>query len=522
MTTSPIRGAISLARAASIALALFCLIIVAVSIQHYFAQRQANTSMLRLHEIASTKAIALEKTYTYMMRERLGAAVYSFGADEKMPDQQKRMLDVLPAHLQNIQKQLAAFEAVKLPDEAGDALARTVVVAFQGYIDNFVRPTYEAVKRDDMPGMKRVQLASTDGAFALNDAISKFNDYANKLTASQLATAQSDFERDQWLMVLSLLLSACLAAAALWSIRRGVVAPLEEAVRHFDLIAHGDLTLSVPRRGTREIQQLLAALERMRISLCDIVGAVRSGTTEMNTGVDEIAAGTSNLSSRTEQQAASLQETAASMEQITANVQHSATNAHRASEMATRASQNAVDGGTAVSQVVTTMNGIADSAKRVVEIIGVIEGIAFQTNILALNAAVEAARAGEQGRGFAVVASEVRSLAQRSAAAAKDVKSLISNAVSHVDQGQSQVQKAGTTMSEIIQSISGVTQIMTELAAAAVEQSTGIEQVNLAVNQMDVVTQQNAALVEESFAAAASLQEHAKQLETTVGVFRVQ
>jgi len=320
---------------------------------------------------------------------------------------------------------------------------------------------------------------------------------------------------------ISLAFAAAMAVFALWSIRQGVLAPLESVVLQFDQIAHGNLTMDVPSRGSAEIRRLFAGLEGMRTSLRHIVGTVRVGTSEMNTGVEEIAAGTSNLSARTEQQAASLQETASNMAQITENLQLSAANAKRASEMAERASENAGNGGQAVSEVVSTMHGISESAKRVVDIIGVIEGIAFQTNILALNAAVEAARAGEEGRGFAVVAAEVRGLAQRSASAAKDVKTVISDALSHVDEGQTQVRKAGATMTEIISSVASVQQIMREIALAATEQSTGIEQVNLAVSQMDVVTQQNAALVEQSFAAAASLQDQAKNLETTVGVFQV-
>jgi len=515
MKTPSIRSAVS------IGLAIFGLLIVSLSVQHWYALRQAHATMVTLHNIASTKAIALEKTYAYMMRERLGAAVYSFGGDENMPDQQKRMLDVLPMHLQNIDKQLAVFESVQLPDAQGQALAGTLVNAFHGYVDNFVKPTYVAVQHNDMHEMKRLQLASTDGALALNDALSKFNDYANTLTANRLADANTDFNHAQWLTGISLAFAAAMAVFALWSIRQGVLAPLESVVLQFDQIAHGNLTMDVPSRGSAEIRRLFAGLEGMRTSLRHIVGTVRVGTSEMNTGVEEIAAGTSNLSARTEQQAASLQETASNMAQITENLQLSAANAKRASEMAERASENAGNGGQAVSEVVSTMHGISESAKRVVDIIGVIEGIAFQTNILALNAAVEAARAGEEGRGFAVVAAEVRGLAQRSASAAKDVKTVISDALSHVDEGQTQVRKAGATMTEIISSVASVQQIMREIALAATEQSTGIEQVNLAVSQMDVVTQQNAALVEQSFAAAASLQDQAKNLETTVGVFQV-
>ncbi|MBC7681600.1 MAG: hypothetical protein H7172_04645, partial [Ferruginibacter sp.] len=266
---------------------------------------------------------------------------------------------------------------------------------------------------------------------------------------------------------------------------------------------------------------LMFAMSGMRDSLALIVNQVRQGTDTIATTSDQIAAGNHDLSRRTEQQASALEETAASMEELTSTVKQNADNARQANQLAVSASNIAVRGGSVVAQVVGTMGAINTSSRKIVDIIGVIDGIAFQTNILALNAAVEAARAGEQGRGFAVVASEVRSLAQRSAAAAKEIKTLIGDSVDKVEEGSKQVAEAGRTMDEIVGSVKRVTDIMAEIEAASKEQALGIEQVNQAITQMDQVTQQNAALVEEASAAARSLQEQASSLAEVVGVFQL-
>ena len=266
---------------------------------------------------------------------------------------------------------------------------------------------------------------------------------------------------------------------------------------------------------------LLFAMKSMRDSLAKVVGEVRSGTDTIATASGQIAAGNQDLSSRTEEQASSLEETASSMEELTSTVKQNADNARQANQLAVSASEVASRGGTVVSQVVQTMGSINASSKKIVDIIGVIDGIAFQTNILALNAAVEAARAGEQGRGFAVVAAEVRNLAQRSAAAAKEIKTLIDDSVDKVDSGAKLVDEAGATMQEIVDSIQRVTDIMSEITAASAEQTSGIEQINQAITQMDQVTQQNAALVEEAAAASEAMQEQAGKLAQVVAVFRL-
>jgi methyl-accepting chemotaxis protein len=316
-------------------------------------------------------------------------------------------------------------------------------------------------------------------------------------------------------------LALALGAGLAWSLNRSITGPLRKAVEVARTVAEGDLTARIDVDSKDETGQLMAALQAMTANLNRIVTRVRTGTESISTGSAQIAAGNQDLSSRTEQQASSLEETASSMEELTSTVQQNAENARMGNQLAASASQTAERGGGVVSQVVSTMGEIHASAKKVVDIISVIDGIAFQTNILALNAAVEAARAGEQGRGFAVVAGEVRTLAQRSAAAAKEIKTLIDDSVSKVETGTRLVNDAGMTMADVVDSVKRVSDIMSEIASASQEQRDGIEQVNQAIGQMDQVTQQNAALVEEAAAAAASMQEQAGSLSEAVSLFKL-
>jgi len=309
-------------------------------------------------------------------------------------------------------------------------------------------------------------------------------------------------------------------ALALW-IARIVSAPLQQAVAVATAVAGGDLTRTIEVESACETGQLMGALRDMNGNLQRLVSQVRSGTDTIATASAEISAGNQDLSSRTEEQASSLEETASSMEELTSTVKQNADNARQANQLAQSASGIAIKGGDVVGQVVGTMSSINESSRKIVDIISVIDGIAFQTNILALNAAVEAARAGEQGRGFAVVATEVRNLAHRSAAAAKDIKSLISDSVEKVEAGSQLVNQAGATMDEIVASITRVTDIMSEITSASAEQSDGIEQVNVAITQMDQVTQQNAALVEQAAAAAESMQDQAARLSEVVSIFKL-
>ena len=307
---------------------------------------------------------------------------------------------------------------------------------------------------------------------------------------------------------------------ALW-ISRSITRPIRKALNVAQLVAAGDLTSDIRVNSTDETGRLLQALKEMNERLAKIVGDVRTGTDTIAVASRQIASGNLDLSSRTEQQAGSLEETASSMEELTSTVKQNADNAQQANQLVRSASEIAVKGGALVSQVVDTMGSISDSSKKIVDIIGVIDAIAFQTNILALNAAVEAVRAGEQGRGFALVASEVRNLAQRSAAAAKEIKTLIGNSVEKVGIGSKLVDQTGTTMSEIVESVKRVTDIMSEIAMASREQISGIEQINQAIAQMDKATQQNASLVEEAAAAAESMRDQAGTLVQMVSVFKL-
>ncbi|ELI7918672.1 Tar ligand binding domain-containing protein [Yersinia enterocolitica] len=346
--------------------------------------------------------------------------------------------------------------------------------------------------------------------------------YANEVIAEAGTQNQQAYHLAMWIFAGAILMVIAMAISSLIWLRTMFVSPLKTMRAHFDRIAKGDLSAQISVTGRNEISQMFASLRTMQQSLITTVSHVRDGTESMLTGIQEISAGNNDLSARTEQQAASLEQTAASMEQLTATVKQNADNARQATQLAQDASGTAAKGGELAGSVVTTMHDIATSSQKIGAITSVIDGIAFQTNILALNAAVEAARAGEQGRGFAVVAGEVRNLAQRSAQAAKEIKGLIDESVSRVRQGSTLVENAGTTMEEIVRSVTRVTDIMGEIASASDEQSRGIEQVSLAVTQMDQVTQQNAALVEEAAAAANALEEQAGMLSDAVSVFRLE
>jgi len=352
----------------------------------------------------------------------------------------------------------------------------------------------------------------------LIDKLAAVNDHGSDISTNIASTTFTSAR----LWIIAMLVLCIVAAMTLaMLVARIISQPLTEAVRVAQQVADGDLTADIRQNSTDETGQLLGALKLMNDNLLRIVGNVRRGTDTISTASSEIASGNMDLSSRTEQQAGSLEETASAMEELTSTVKQNADNARQANQLAVSASEVAVQGGNVVGQVVNTMGSINESSRKIVDIISVIDGIAFQTNILALNAAVEAARAGEQGRGFAVVASEVRSLAQRSSAAAKEIKTLIDDSVAKVDVGSRLVEQAGTTMDEVVSSVKRVTDIVGEITAASQEQSVGLDEINRAITQMDEVTQQNAALVEEAAAAAQSLQEQASNLSQTVSVFKL-
>ncbi|WP_304654078.1 methyl-accepting chemotaxis protein [Pusillimonas sp. ANT_WB101] len=409
------------------------------------------------------------------------------------------------------------------PDTAEERRrAASINSSYRPYIDDGVDPMLDALAgRDYLTFYYVNNELGIARATAFQRAIDEFGQYGSEVQQRFRAEARAAF-RAAVITIGVALASGLLLLMVMRSLfRRTVVNRLVEAGKHFDRIAAGDLTARVEMRSSNEIGMLFDALRRMQESLTRTVSTVREGVHEITLGSREIFNGNTDLSSRTEQQAASLQETAASMEQLASTVRQNTENAAQADTLAKGASEVAERGGKAVSEVVATMSDIESSSSKMAEIVGVIDGIAFQTNILALNAAVEAARAGEQGKGFAVVAGEVRSLAQRSAQAAKEIKGLIEDSQNKVRTGASQAEVAGKIMQEVVGSVQGVTTIMGEISSASREQAEGIEQVNLAVTEMDGVVQQNAALVEQAAAAAGSLQDQAARLSEVVAVFKV-
>ncbi|MCB1984168.1 MAG: HAMP domain-containing protein [Burkholderiales bacterium] len=353
------------------------------------------------------------------------------------------------------------------------------------------------------------------------DNIYAFNAVAIQSLVEALQFRITDMQQSVYLLFGLMVLALGFGVFLSILIVRSITKPMNKAIAIANAVAAGDLTTRIDARSNNETGKLLQALKQMNNNLIDLVGKVRLGTDSITNATEEITAGNLNLSQRTEKQSASLEQTASAMEELTSTVKQNADNAKQANQLAVGASDVAVKGGEVVGQVVQTMNEINESSKKIVDIISVIDSIAFQTNILALNAAVEAARAGEQGRGFAVVATEVRTLAQRSASAAKEIKELISNSVSKVDVGTQLVDEAGSTMDEIVKAVRRVTDIMGEITAASQEQSLGIEQVNQAISQMDTATQQNAALVEEAAATAELMQEQSQELVDAVTVFKL-
>jgi len=411
---------------------------------------------------------------------------------------------------------------MKLPrDDEEDKLARDLLQK-RAAMDEGLEAFSKALLSADNAQIMHQTVVNNELFATYHTSSAALRAYQYNSAKKSFAAQEQSFALFRIVTLVAVALGLITAIAGFFNLQRAIGRPLDDALEHFDQIAQGDLTRSIQARSHDEMGQLLQGIARMQERLSGTVRNVRSGSEAIATATRQVAAGNQDLSARTEEQAASLQETAASMEELTSTVKHNADNAQQASQLAATARQVTVEGNQIVGQVVQTMTGIGDSSGKIAEITSIIEGIAFQTNILALNAAVEAARAGENGRGFAVVAAEVRSLAQRSSSAAKEIKDLIGTSVTRVREGTELVARAGSTMEQISQSIERVHDIVGEIAAASNEQSRGIEQVNQAITQMDHVTQQNAALVEQAAAAAASLEDQAGQLRAAVVSFKIE
>jgi len=406
------------------------------------------------------------------------------------------------------------------PEEA--VLAKKFGEDRTAFVKDALKPAAAALKANDIEGTKRIIVDKVRPLYTpVRAGIEALMKLQLDVAKQEYDAGVARYDTIRIIALTSIIGGVLFAILFGLSLIRGISRSLNQAMSAADAVAQGDLSHPIRVEGKDEVAQLLTSLSAMQESLTKVVGTVRQGSEGVATASAQIASGNQDLSQRTEEQASALEETAASMEELSSTVKQNADNAKQANQLAQGASTVAVKGGEVVGQVVETMKGINDASKKIADIISVIDGIAFQTNILALNAAVEAARAGEQGRGFAVVASEVRSLAGRSADAAKEIKTLITASVERVEQGTALVDQAGTTMTEVVSSIRRVTDIMGEISAASNEQSQGVAQVGEAISQMDQVTQQNAALVEEGAAAAESLKVQAQQLVQAVAVFKL-
>ncbi|KVH50572.1 methyl-accepting chemotaxis protein [Burkholderia diffusa] len=486
-----------------------------------FALNHASRSLDEIAHVDLPAIHTLDDTAAHLLRARVALDRFRTLTEAGNSADAAKVLDRAQELFAKSNQNWQAFQSLpKLGVE--QALVDELTARYTTIVKEGVEPEFAAARAGDMAAYHAIADTKISPMFVAFDQTASAVIASLQKRAEERQTAtQSQISLMVALIAAGIAIAFVVVIAIRFALRGLIVKPLEDAIAHFERIAGGDLTQPVNVFSTNEIGRLFGGIKRMQDAVTAMVQAVHRGTESIDVGAREISTGNTDLSQRTEEQAASLQETASSMEQLTGTVRQNAENARQASQLAVNASDIAMQGGDVVGQVVSTMQDIAASSGKVVDIIGTIEGIAFQTNILALNAAVEAARAGEQGRGFAVVAGEVRSLAQRSASAAKEIKQLIGDSAEKVESGSALVARAGSTMDEIVQAVRRVTDIMGEISAASDEQSTGIEQVNRAVGQMDSVTQQNAALVEQAAAAAASLEEQTRQMKAVVSAWRV-
>ena len=504
-------------------LAFMTLLLLAVSVMGIIAINKGNRSLDVINRIQGVELNALYQSNGDLMRARATSALAVRKIEIGLLDEGAALAKQAQADVQGSQQNMNAFVAAGTVTAHGKKLADDIISTYNAYLAQGIKPIMDALEKqytDEYYSVLEGNLAKL--ALNYSNAVAAFGSYATQVTDAQLAQAAWNEMLMKALIGAAVALTLLLFVLAWVLMRRLLLLPLNRAITHLEQVAAGDLSQTLPPAGDNELGRLNRALGEMQQALRAQVSQVFHASQQIDVSSRELAAGNVHLSQRTEESAASLEQTAASMEQLTATVRLNAANAQQAHKLANSVSDTADRGAEVVSYVMEKMQEITASANRIGDILGVIDGIAFQTNILALNASVEAARAGEQGRGFAVVANEVRTLAQRSANAAKEIRGLISESQTRVKEGSDMATRAGETMDEISSEVMRVTTLMKEISMASDEQSRGIEQVNQAVTQMDEAAQQNAALVEQAAAATQSLEAQSQHLQSTVSLFRLE